>query len=155
TFFFDIKPYAYQEEILEKLRAERGIHGRYRNLVVAATGTGKTVVAAFDYARYKRAAEACLPGKPCRLLVVAHREAILKQSRRCFQTVLRDYNFGDLLIGQHQPAQNDHVFVSIQSFNSRDFARSIEDLDRVLTGNDVRARLVIEKVRAFSASLTI
>src|SRR5262245_40137615 len=125
TFFFDIKPYAYQEEILEKLRAEREIHGRYRNLVVAATGTGKTVVAAFDYARYKRAAEANLPGKPCRLLFVAHREEILKQSRRCFQSVLRDYNFGELLVGQHEPAQLDHLFVSIQSFNSRDVGRSI------------------------------
>jgi superfamily II DNA or RNA helicase len=125
TFFFDIKPYAYQEEILEKLRAEREIHGRYRNLVVAATGTGKTVVAAFDYARYKRAAAADVPGKPCRLLFIAHREEILKQSRRCFQTVLRDYNFGDLLVGQHEAAQFDHLFVSIQSFNSRDLATSI------------------------------
>jgi HKD family nuclease len=51
TFFFDIKPYTYQEAILEKLQAERTIHNRYRNLLVAATGTGKTVIAAFDYKR--------------------------------------------------------------------------------------------------------
>src|SRR5262249_35457140 len=44
----------------------------------------------------------------------------LKQSRRCFQTVLRDYNFGDLLVGQHEPARLEHLFVSIQSFNSRE-----------------------------------
>ena len=119
AFFFDIKPYAYQEEILQRLYAEREIHGRHRNLVVAATGTGKTVVAAFDYARHKRAAEAATPQRAARLLFVAHREEILKQSRRCFQTVLRNYNFGDLLVGQHEPSGLDHLFVSIQSFNSR------------------------------------
>ena len=44
--FFDIAPKNYQLEMLEQLRAERE-HNRVRNLVVAATGTGKTVVAAF------------------------------------------------------------------------------------------------------------
>jgi superfamily II DNA or RNA helicase len=125
VFFFDIKPYPYQEEILQKLRAERELHCRYRNLVVAATGTGKTVIAGFDYARYRRAAETAVPGRPCRLLFVAHREEILKQSRRCFQTVLRDYNFGDLLVGQHEPAGLDHLFISIQSFNSRDISSAV------------------------------
>jgi len=125
AFFFDIKPYTYQEEILQKLRAERELHGRYRNLVVAATGTGKTVIAAFDYARLKSAAQTATPGSPCRLLFIAHREEILKQSRRCFQTVLRDYNFGDLLVGQHEPAGLDHLFVSIQSFNSRDLSSAV------------------------------
>jgi superfamily II DNA or RNA helicase/HKD family nuclease len=125
AFFFDIKPYTYQEEILQKLRAERELHGRYRNLVVAATGTGKTVVAGFDYARYKQATAGAAPGRPCRLLFVAHREEILKQSRRCFQTVLRDYNFGDLLVGRHEPAGLDHLFISIQSFNSRDISNAV------------------------------
>ena len=49
--WFHLRPYAYQQEILDKLSAERSLHGRWRNLVVAATGTGKTVVAALDYAR--------------------------------------------------------------------------------------------------------
>jgi superfamily II DNA or RNA helicase len=119
AFFFDIKPYTYQEEILQKLLADREIHGRHRNLVVAATGTGKTVIAAFDYARFKREGESATPPHVARLLFVAHREEILKQSRRCFQTVLRNYNFGDLLVGQHEPSGLDHLFVSIQSFNSR------------------------------------
>jgi superfamily II DNA or RNA helicase len=119
AFFFDIKPYTYQEEILQKLRADREIHGRHRNLVVAATGTGKTAIAAFDYARFKRAGETATPPHMAKLLFVAHREEILKQSRRCFQTVLRNYNFGDLLVGQHEPSGLDHLFVSIQSFSSR------------------------------------
>ena len=43
----------YQQEILEKLDVERNVHGHFRNLVVAATGTGKTVIAAFDFKRYR------------------------------------------------------------------------------------------------------
>lgn len=49
-FFFEIRPHSYQERILGALAAERD-GGSFRNLVVAATGTGKTVIAAFDYAR--------------------------------------------------------------------------------------------------------
>lgn len=46
--WFDLQPKGYQQAMLDRLGAERR-HGRTRNLVVAATGTGKTVVAAFDY----------------------------------------------------------------------------------------------------------
>jgi HKD family nuclease len=111
-FFFDIKPFSYQQTILDRLDAERKIHRRFRNLVVAATGTGKTVIAAFDYARFRRSERA-------NLLFVAHREEILRQSLDCFRSVLRDYNFGDLLIRGSDPASHDYLFVSIQSFNSR------------------------------------
>ncbi|HLS28560.1 MAG TPA: phospholipase D-like domain-containing protein, partial [Opitutales bacterium] len=52
-FFADIKPHAFQERILEALLAAR-LAGSNRNLVVAATGTGKTVMAAFDYTRFRR-----------------------------------------------------------------------------------------------------
>jgi superfamily II DNA or RNA helicase len=41
----DVQPRPHQEEILEDLAAERA-NGHMRNLVVAATGTGKTIVAA-------------------------------------------------------------------------------------------------------------
>jgi superfamily II DNA or RNA helicase len=115
TFFFDIKPYTYQEAILEKFQAERTVHNRYRNLLVAATGTGKTVIAGFDYAR-----SSTPDPTSWRLLFVAHREEILKQSLECFRTVLRDYNFGELLIGGREPENLDHLFVSIQSLNSRE-----------------------------------
>ena len=49
NFTFDIRPYAYQKEILEKLQVERKIFNKNRNLVIAATGVGKTVISAFDY----------------------------------------------------------------------------------------------------------
>lgn len=118
-FGFDIMPYPYQSEILEKLKAEREVKGHYRNLVVAATGTGKTVISAFDYKYF--AAEN--KGKPCRLLFVAHREEILRQSLLCYRTLLKDVNFGDLYVGNFKPEKIDHLFISIQTFNSKEFQR--------------------------------
>ena len=56
----------YQQEILEKLDVERNVHGHFRNLVVAATGTGKTVIAAFDFKRYREA------HPDCHFLFIAH-----------------------------------------------------------------------------------
>lgn len=117
SFFFDIKPYEFQKTILEKLAAEREVHHHYRNLVVAATGTGKTVNAAFDYKRFREQN----PGKINRLLFVAHREEILKQSMACFRGVLRDPNFGELFVGGAEPDAINHLFMSIQTFNARDW----------------------------------
>ncbi|WP_300279617.1 DUF3427 domain-containing protein [Peptacetobacter sp.] len=113
----DIKPYSYQQEILDKLEAERKVRNHYRNLVVAATGTGKTVISALDYKRFKKEN----PEKTCRLLFVAHREEILKQSIYTFRSILKDSNFGDLFVGNHRPESIDNLFVSIQTFNSKEF----------------------------------
>ncbi len=113
TTFFDIQPKPFQQIILDQLDNERA-HGRYRNLLVAATGTGKTVMAALDYKRICQQEG----GKP-RLLFVAHREEILRQSMQTFRHVLRDSNFGDYLGGGHEPAQQNHLFATIQSINSR------------------------------------
>lgn len=113
----DVRPYSYQQEILDQLEAERTIRGHFRNLVVAATGTGKTVISAFDYKRFCQQNH----GKPNRLLFVAHREEILKQSLFTFRAVLKDANFGDLFVGGYRPDEIDHLFMSIQTFNSQDF----------------------------------
>ncbi|WP_027363944.1 DUF3427 domain-containing protein [Desulfotruncus alcoholivorax] len=116
TFNFDITPYPYQSEILDRLEAERKLRGHWRNLVVAATGTGKTVISAFDYKRFCSANR----GRPNRLLFVAHREEILKQSLACFRAVLKDPNFGELFVGGSTPGSIEHLFISIQTFNSRE-----------------------------------
>lgn len=123
TYTFDIIPYSYQQEILDKLEAEREIRGYYKNLVVAATGTGKTVVSAFDYKRFKKQNL----DKPCRLLFVAHREEILKQSMYTFRGVLKDNNFGEMFVGNYKPENIDNLFVSIQTFNSQDFSTKTSD----------------------------
>lgn len=116
-YTMDIAPYSYQQEILDKLDAERKVRGQYRNLVVAATGTGKTVISALDYKRFRKQN----PDKPCRLLFVAHREEILKQSMYTFRAVLKDANFGEMFVGSYKPESIDNLFISIQTFNSQAF----------------------------------
>ena len=112
NFEFDIKPYAYQKEILESLKAEREIFGRYKNLVVAATGVGKTVISAFDYKSFRES------NSRARILFVAHREEILEKSLDTFRYILKDNNFGDLFVGSHKAESIENLFISIQSFNS-------------------------------------
>ena len=116
-YTMDITPYSYQQEILDRLEAERTVRGYTRNLVVAATGTGKTVISALDYKRFRKKN----PGTPCRLLFVAHREEILRQSLYTFRAVLKDANFGELFVGNYRPETIDYLFLSIQTFNSQDF----------------------------------
>ena len=113
----EFRPYAYQQEILDNLEAEREVHGHYNNLVVAATGVGKTVIAAFDYKRFKQA------NKRARLLFVAHRKEILEQSIQTFREILNDFNFGELYVDGRKPTEIEHLFISIQSFNSAKLAQ--------------------------------
>ena len=70
---------------------------RHRNLVVAATGTGKTVIAALDYRRLCEQSDVDRPS----LLFVAHRKEILEQSLRTYREVLADASFGELYVGKN------------------------------------------------------
>ncbi len=106
--FLDVAPRPHQAEVLEQLAAERS-RGHRRNLVVAATGTGKTIVAALDYKRLRGE----LPRD--RLLFVAHRREILEQSLSTFRVVLRDGAFGELFVAGERPDRWEHVFASVQS----------------------------------------
>ena len=105
-----VEPYPYQQEMLEALQAERDVKDRHRNLIVAATGTGKTVVAALDYRNFSEA----LGHRP-RLLFIAHQERILKQAQRTYREVLTDPSFGELFVGGQRPQDWDFVFASVQS----------------------------------------
>ncbi len=100
--------------MLDELAVERRVHDRHRNLVVAATGTGKTVVAALDYRRLCGST----PGDRPRLLFVAHRKEILEQSLRTYREVLGDPTFGELYVAGARPERWDHVFASVQSLQS-------------------------------------
>lgn len=109
----EVRPYPYQQQMLDDLTVERVVHDRHRNLVVAATGTGKTVIAALDY----RSLAANAPTPPT-LLFVAHRLEILEQSLRMYREVLGDANFGELYVGGARPERWGHVFASIQSLTA-------------------------------------
>lgn len=106
----------HQKQILDKLRVEREDRGNYKNLIVAATGTGKTVISAFDYQEFVRT------HPRARILFTAHREEILRQSLNTYRNVLQDANFGALWVGGSRPQDSteyEHLFVSISMFNSR------------------------------------
>ena len=111
--YFDLKPFPFQEEILEKLATERTIHNRYRNLIVAATGTGKTVISAFDFKNFRRENPAA------KLLFMAHRKEILQQAQATFQGVLKDNNFGQLWVDGIEPERYDCVFASVMTLKNR------------------------------------
>jgi superfamily II DNA or RNA helicase/HKD family nuclease len=107
----EIRLEPFQERMLELIELSRQ-RGNHRNLLVSATGTGKTVMAAIDYARLR----ATLPR--ARLLFVAHREEILDQSLATFRHALRDYSFGEKWVGRSRPRRFEHVFASIQSLSA-------------------------------------
>jgi superfamily II DNA or RNA helicase/HKD family nuclease len=106
----EIRLEPFQERLLEEIEVARE-RGRHRNLLVSATGTGKTVMAAVDYARVRDRL-----GRS-RLLFVAHRQELLEQSRATYAQALREPGFGELWVGGERPERWDHVFASIQSLS--------------------------------------
>ncbi len=110
----DVRPYPHQALILEDLQAERAIHHRHRNLIVAATGTGKTVIAGLDYRNLVSEHRQDL-----RLLFVAHRKEILDQALRTYRNILSDGSFGELFVDGLRPKGWNHVFASVQSLTSK------------------------------------
>ncbi|MEM6249154.1 DUF3427 domain-containing protein [Shewanella vaxholmensis] len=137
-FHFDIKPFAHQREILEQLAVERSVHGRFKNLIVAATGTGKTIISAFDFARfYKLHPEA-------NFLFVAHRQEILQQALGAYRGVLKNNQFGELWVAEHKPNSYKHLFASIQSLNLQ--------LDNLPLVADFYDYIVIDEVHHVAAN---
>ncbi|EAY57993.1 MAG: Putative helicase [Leptospirillum sp. Group II 'C75'] len=124
---FDIRPYPFQQEILDRLEVEREVNGSFRNLVVSATGTGKTVIAAFDFRRFRE------KRPDATFLFVAHRKEILEQSLKHFRHILEDRNFGELWVAGSRPVHVRHVFASIQSLDRAELDRiSPERFDYVV-----------------------
>ncbi len=108
----------HQKQILDKLRVEREELNNYKNLIVAATGTGKTVISAFDYSAFRNRRK----GESKRLLYVAHRLEILEQALITYRGVLQDPNFGSLWVGNYTPQTKDgceYLFVSVSMFDHR------------------------------------
>ena len=114
----EFRPEPFQERLLEQIELARQ-QGHHKNLLVSATGTGKTVMAAIDYIRLK----AKLPRS--RLLFVAHRKEILDQSMATFRHAMRDHQFGEMWVDGKRPKHFENVFASIQSLN----AAGLDNLD--------------------------
>ena len=138
TSFFDLKPFPYQEEILEKLQSERIVHDRFKNLLVAATGTGKTVISSFDYLTFKNT------HSRARLLFVAHRKEILEQAQQTFQHVLKNTNFGELWVDGEEPENYEFVFASVQTLTNQ--------LSKLSLGSDFYDFIIFDEVHHIAAS---
>ncbi len=123
---FDIKPYGFQQEILAQIQVERELQDINKHLIVAATGTGKTMIAAFDFKQWRSDFKNKNDNREPKILFVAHRIEILEQSLYTFRAVLRDQNFGNLMVGGHSPNQLDQLFISIQTYNSKEFTESFD-----------------------------
>lgn len=115
-----VHPRPFQQRMLEQLTLSRQ-RGHHRNLLVSATGTGKTVMAALDYTSLR----AELPRS--RLLFVAHRAEILQQSRATFCQCLLNASFGELWVAGQRPTEFEHVFASIQSLDAAGYENLAPD----------------------------
>ncbi len=116
----EIRLEPFQDRLLEQIALARH-QGRHHNLLVSATGTGKTVMAAVDYARLREA----MPRS--RLLFVAHHFEIIEKSLSTFRHALGDAAFGELWVRGHRPRRFEHVFASIQSLTSAGYEHLAPD----------------------------
>jgi superfamily II DNA or RNA helicase len=107
-----VRAYPHQEIMLRDLEYSRKSLNLHKNLVVAATGTGKTVLAALDYLQLSKGSE-----RPT-LLFVAHTKEILQQALATYRVVLNDSTFGEEYVDGKSPKHWTHVFASIQSLTA-------------------------------------
>ena len=105
-------PNSMQIEILEKLKNTRE-SGNNRGLVVAATGTGKTYLAAMDVKDFFK------NRKNSSFLFIAHREELLDNAIRVFSDILHidKENFGRIFSGNKEVGHN-MIFASVQSLRN-------------------------------------
>lgn len=96
-----IKPNYMQRSALKELRRYRDL-GQNKALVVAATGSGKTYLAAFDARNYS----------PKRLLFVVHRDTILNDALITFKKVFGTEKTYGLYNGRKKDLEADFVFAS-------------------------------------------
>ncbi len=106
-----MQPYPYQANCLSALATARQ-GGSDKELVVMATGLGKTMVAAFDIKRL-------LEKAPGRVLYLCHQNHILAQARKTFETVLgRGHSFGNFHGTEKHLHNVDILFASFQTMTN-------------------------------------
>ena len=99
----EIKPNYMQKNALESLDNLRK-NNKDKSLLISATGTGKTYLAAFDVKAVH----------PKRMLFVVHRRSIALKAMETFKTIIKDKSMG-LFSGDTKEINCDYVFSTIQT----------------------------------------
>ncbi len=132
-----IKPNIMQQRAMRELeRTRKG--GSNKSLIIAATGTGKTYLAAFDVKQVK----------PRRVLFVVHREIILKQAMDAFKNILGQEIDCGFLTGNVRDLEARYLFATnlslqnhLQEFKRNEFDYIIIDEAHHATGNTYQSIL--------------
>ncbi|WP_342258420.1 DEAD/DEAH box helicase family protein [Spiroplasma endosymbiont of Dioctria linearis] len=117
--------YKFQKDVIDKLSYRR-FQGKNRHLIVMATGTGKTLVSAFDFKRQWETSN-----KNLSILFLAHQKEIIDQALNTYREVLNNPNFGEVLYdGQIISEKPLHLFATIQSLSNKinNFSKSQFDI---------------------------
>ncbi|PUE64289.1 DUF3427 domain-containing protein [Arcobacter caeni] len=107
TYKKSIKINFMQEKALQKLEELREKKEK-KALVIAATGSGKTYLSAFDVKKFR----------PKTLLFLVHRENILLSAKKSFEDILEDSFTYGLFTGNKKEKNKNYIFSTIQTMNN-------------------------------------
>lgn len=96
-------PNQMQKKALSSLQNLRN-SGEKKALIISATGTGKTILSAFDVEKFKAD----------KALFIVHRENIARKSLKTYKQIISNKTFG-LLTGNYKQLESDYVFATIQT----------------------------------------
>ena len=121
SFKKDIKRNFMQEKALQRLEELRN-SGEKKALIIAATGSGKTYLSAFDVKKFKAK----------RVLFLVHRENILLSAKDSFENILGEkFSYG-LYTGNKKEQDKDYIFSTIQTMNNSYENFSSEQFDYII-----------------------
>lgn len=104
-----IKPNQMQQNALKSLEHTRE-NGNKKGVIIAATGTGKTYLSAFDVKSFN----------PKRLLFIAHREELLDNAIDTFKKIFSNQSLFGKITGSIKEFEKPYIFSTVQSFHKED-----------------------------------
>ncbi|MFW0712497.1 DEAD/DEAH box helicase [Aliarcobacter butzleri] len=119
--FNQIKTNFMQEKALERLENLRN-KGENKALIIAATGTGKTYLSAFDVKNFKAKT----------ILFLVHRENILIKAKQSFEEILPQINSFGLYTGNKKEQDKNYLFSTIQTMSSNFLEFSQDFFDYII-----------------------
>ena len=109
-----VQPNLMQKEALKNLLFTRK-NGNTKGVIIAATGTGKTYLSAFDVQQFQ----------PNRLLFIAHREELLDSAIKTFSSLFQDEFLCGKITGTTKEYDKRFIFSTIQSLSKDGYINEI------------------------------